>query len=67
MPSKSISPYQHLWMKDLEKYLVKELKVDPTELKIYESLCLKIKDLGPNNPESLMSVKMLNNLILVML
>ena len=43
-------PYDHLMLKELEKFYVEELKVDPLEQNKYDILCEKLKNLDSKNP-----------------
>lgn len=51
LPHKKAKPYQSLWLKELQKFLVEELKVDSSDQENYDVLCENLKHLDPTSPK----------------
>ena len=49
LPQKQVDPYHSLWLNELQKYLVEELKIESSEQMKYETLCQKLKQLDPKS------------------
>jgi len=49
LPHKKVDPYESLWLNELQKYLVEDLRVDSSEQTNYEILCQKLKQIDPKS------------------